>query len=225
MRYIQSFCLLAFIGGFFFISSVEGKEATCSKSPSIKPLVWGSPQAKIVVEEYSAPTCHICGIFSHFILPKLEKKYIETGLVRLEVYCLPYNKTDLKLAALIYQMPNPKKFYLFLLQNQELWLDKENPLKEVAQLARKFKMTPKAIDKALNNPRIEGDVVCQRMMCEQKGPITALPIFKIARVNIEGLLPWEDFDAILQKAQAHLNKEGSLINFQVKQGREKHDKK
>lgn len=185
----------------------------------VKPLRWGVPTAPIVVREYSSPTCHICGIFSKHVLPPFEDKYIRTGAVRLEVYCLPYNKIDLKIAMLIYQMPDPKAFYLFLLQNQELWLDKKDPLRAAIHLARGFRMNPRDIERAFKNPRIEEGLIRQRIACEQEGPINGLPVFKIGKADIQGLLPWEDFDAIIQKAQAHLKKEGSLETFKVKNGK------
>ena len=51
-------------------------------NPFLGEKVLGSPDATVTVIEYASLTCHACGNFHNYILPDLQKNYIDTGKIQ-----------------------------------------------------------------------------------------------------------------------------------------------
>ena len=61
-------------------------------SALITPRVLGDPNAPVLMIEYSSLTCPHCAAFHSGALPEIKERYIDTGMVRLEMRDYPLNE-------------------------------------------------------------------------------------------------------------------------------------
>jgi protein-disulfide isomerase len=86
-------------------------------------IVLGNPLAKVVVFEYSAPTCTHCAYFHKTFLPTLKAKYIDTNKIAYVIRSFISNKQDLDAAILTRCVPQEQflKMITILYAQQESW--------------------------------------------------------------------------------------------------------
>jgi protein-disulfide isomerase len=70
----------------------------------------GKPNAPVKVDEFVSLTCSHCADFYSNILPELEKRYVDTGKVRIIMHDFPLDGISLKAAAVARCMPADEYF-------------------------------------------------------------------------------------------------------------------
>lgn len=71
------------------------------KAPAVLPaMIMGSAKAPVLIEEFADYRCAACGAFSRGTAPKLIKKYVNAGVVRIAWRDLPENGAQSESAAI-----------------------------------------------------------------------------------------------------------------------------
>ena len=102
-------------------------------------VVLGNENAPVTIIDYSSFTCPTCAHFHNEVLPKLEKKYIETGKAKLIFRSYAARALDLQVSA-IPMCASKTKFYTFVkvfFKTQSNWAqDSSSPISTIENIAR-----------------------------------------------------------------------------------------
>jgi protein-disulfide isomerase len=144
--------------------------------------VLGKATAPIKVDEYVSITCVHCAEFYIKTLPELEKRYIDTGKVRIIAHDFPLSSLSLKGAAVAECMsddeyfPFLKTIYAALVAKDLVETDFETKLYQYASLGG----LPVAKAKACaNDIKLQDAIVADRAEALQKYKVDATPTFVI----------------------------------------------
>lgn len=104
--------------------------ASLEASPSAKSqqglpsVAMGQLNAPYTLVMFFSPTCAHCADYEQSELPKVYKKFIETGVVKFEAKILPVNGVDIAVGQLIWSQgaQNYFKNMLLFMQGQSTWL-------------------------------------------------------------------------------------------------------
>lgn len=163
----------------------------------------GKKDAPIKVDEFISLTCTHCAHFYNDILPDLEKKYVDTGKVRIVMHDFPLDGLGLKIAALARCMPEDEyfPFVKVLYKNQMNWVASSDAEKIVTQYAKLGGLAEDKAKACLLDSKMQDQVVAERTDAQQKYSIASTPTFVInnGTEKIEGAQPVEKFSAIFDK--------------------------
>jgi len=115
MRIVQKIIILAFL----FVFPSWGLSAN----------ILGNKQAKVVLEEYSSFTCPHCAYFHKFIMPELEKEFINTGKVLYVHHNFPTDELAVSASLIPFCINNGSDYFKFLnllFLTQENWVFETN---------------------------------------------------------------------------------------------------
>ena len=164
--------------------------------------ILGKADAPVTIVEYGSLTCPHCAHFAADILPKIEKKWIDSGKVRLVFRDFPLDQVALR-AEMVARCAPPERYYPvidMLFANQDKWvLDKDwrAALERLVQLAGIGK---KEVDSCLANKAVEDQVAGSRLVAAQQLGVDSTPTFFINGVKFEGEPTVEAFDQALTAA-------------------------
>lgn len=87
------------------------------------PVVFGSPQAKVIVTEWMSLDCSHCANFSEKIFPKIKEELIDKGLIRYQIEDSPNSMLALEAAVVARNMPRSRylPFISSLFSSQDRW--------------------------------------------------------------------------------------------------------
>ncbi len=86
-------------------------------------LVLGDRNSRVVVLEYSSPTCYHCAYYRNNVFPEVAKKYIETKKIAYVIRQFTVSRQDVEAASLIYCAPMEKRYSFIdiLYKQQQNW--------------------------------------------------------------------------------------------------------
>ncbi|MDD3370751.1 MAG: DsbA family protein [Alphaproteobacteria bacterium] len=169
--------------------------------------ILGDPKAPVRVDEYMSITCSHCADFFINTLPKIQKRYIDTGKVYFVVHDFPLNGLSLKSAAIAHCMPKDEYFafiktlYMSMMERNFGGAGSEAKLYQFAALGGLPKEKAKA---CANDPKIHEALIKDRTDAETRYQIEATPTFVInyGADVINGAQGIDAFAAILDRAIA-----------------------
>jgi protein-disulfide isomerase len=169
--------------------------------------VLGAESAPVTIYDYSSLTCPHCATFNNETLPLLKEKYIDTGKVKLVFRDFPLDRAALQ-AALIARCAKPARYYGFidvLFKSQGQWGRASDPAKALSQIAKLGGMGQEEIDacladKALMDGMLEAAVAAQKAAKIQSTPTF---VFNDGAERIEGALPLDKFEAVIERLLGH----------------------
>jgi hypothetical protein len=202
MKYF-SFLLVAML---FFFQGVEGQ-------PHLKEITYGVKNAPITLIEYSSFTCGVCSVFMNSTLKDLKREFIDTGKLFFVSRDFPMNGVDFKANLIVQASPDPAGLHAAIFENQALWFDKKEPLKEIMKIAMGLGMTQKQINQALGNTAMQKLITKMRREAEEKYTIDGLPVFIIGSKVITGLISMKKLRIVLNQALAHVASGKPLETF------------
>ncbi|TPD57656.1 hypothetical protein FIV46_16240 [Emcibacter nanhaiensis] len=182
----------------------------------------GDENAPVEIIEYASTTCGHCAHFNNDILPELEKKYVETGKVKLTFRHFMLNAIDMD-ASLISRCAAEKRYYPLLgmiFKRQEAWYQpkkyrelvdqygEETAFKmfsaqtrdEVAKVARMVGVSQADVDKCLASTELRDYLINSYKEAIEKYDVTGTPTFIINGVKHEGGYSFEALDEAISKA-------------------------
>jgi protein-disulfide isomerase len=187
------------------------KPATGKTSIKDDPFI-GSPDAPLVLVEFSDYQCPFCARFFSNTLPQIKKEYIETGKVKyvFKDFPLRFHKQAQKAAEAAHCAGEEGKYWELhdkLFENQSRLAEKD-----LIDHAQKLGLNMEAFKSCLDDNRF-AEGIKKDMEAGKKGSgVTGTPSFLLGRVNdkgevegdvIRGARPYEAFkdgiDALLKK--------------------------
>ncbi|ENN93367.1 DsbA family protein [Bartonella bovis] len=163
-----------------------------------KDRVEGDINAPVIIVEYASITCGHCADFYNNVLPKIRKKYIKTGKVKLIFREFAFDPRATAGFMLARCAPEGRYFPLIevLFQKQSEWVwveDSLTPLKKISLLAG---FTDESFEACLKDQSVLDEVNASFEHGKEFG-VTATPTFFINGNKYEGLMSEEDFFSII----------------------------
>jgi protein-disulfide isomerase len=183
--------------------AVEAQDA----SGAMVPRMIGKERAPVVIDEYISLGCPHCADFYLKTLPELEKRYVQTGKVRIVTHDYPLDGVSLKAAVLARCMP-PDMYFPFiqvLYENQTKWALAPNPDKVLTQYARLGGLDEGSAQQCLNNQNLQNAVVAERETAEQMYSVQSTPtfIFNNGAEKMEGASDISGFATLIDRMLAN----------------------
>ena len=167
--------------------------------------VLGNPAARVTLYEYSSFGCSHCADFHLEVLPKIIKKYVKKGKLRIVFVPLPLEKNSMD-AALLAECVAPNKYFSFaevLFKKQRDWSIAFDPKKVLIQLS--------ALSGVNNNKAtscLRDDITAARILKDRETGIKELkisgtPSFVVSSSKsndlIYGYRPFDFFDSLIKE--------------------------
>ena len=169
-------------------------------------IISGNKDAKTTIIVYESLTCSHCANFHKEIYPLLKKKYIDTGLAKIEFRHFPLDVAAFN-ASKIAQCKNNLstelglKILESLYSNQQAWV-KGNTIEEINENLKKFlKKEGFNLDfeKCINNKEIEDFVLNDRIEGTKEFKVNATPTIIINNKKFEKSLNYKNLKKSLEK--------------------------
>jgi len=201
---------LAVIAVFFALLAGIAPASAQVVGNSFPDRMIGQDRAPIVIDEYISLTCPHCADFYLNTLPKLEKKYVDTGKVRIILHDYPLDGASLKAAALARCMP-AEEFFSFiqvLYENQTKWALSANPDKILVQYARLGGLDADRAQACLSDPTLQSAVIAERSYASDQYGVQSTPtfIFNNGVEKMEGAAQIDAFATIIDRMLAQTHK-------------------
>ena len=185
-----------FISLILFFSFITGINA------ETKRIISGNENAKIIIIAYESLTCSHCADFHNDVYPQLKKKYIDTGLAKIEFRHFPLDVAAFN-ASKIAQCKNDQSLKILesLYSNQQAWI-KGNTVEEINKNLKNFiknqgfKLN---FEKCINDKEIEDFVLNDRIEGAKNFKINATPTIIINNKKFEKSLNYKNLKKLLEK--------------------------
>lgn len=144
--------------------------------PEIDDIVYGSPEAKVALVEYSSVNCTHCAAFRKAFRDPFKKAFLDTNKVQVILKHFPLDYTAVEYMSLIVKQPKDKWLDLFekALATQPEWLGKKPEV-----LAQVLGISEQDCKVALGCQTTKQLVMAKRFNAEQVVEINATPSFLI----------------------------------------------
>ena len=164
----------------------------------------GDAAAPVTIIEFASLTCPHCASFHVNTLPELEKRYIDTGKVRLVFREVYFNKPALWAAMIARCAPADRYFGIAdaLFATQASWAAEEDPQAMLGKLygvGRQAGLTNEAMDACMQDRALAEALVAEYQKNAAADGVEATPTFLINGEKV-GNMPWEEFQAKLDAA-------------------------
>jgi protein-disulfide isomerase len=164
--------------------------------------ILGKPDAPVTIVEYGSLSCPHCAHFATEVLPKLEKKWIDTGKVRLVFRDFPLDQVALR-AEMVARCAPPARYYPLidmLFASQDKWVLEKDWKAALERLVLLAGIGKKEVEACLADKAVENEVAGSRLVASQQLGVDATPTFFINGTKFEGEPTLEAFDQALTGA-------------------------
>ena len=159
----------------------------------------GRPNAPVPVIEYSSLGCSHCAAFHATVLPRLKTNYIDTCKVRWTVRDFPLGQLALA-GAVVARCAGPQGYLALLdalFHTQESWMTNADPIGALEKVARQAGLDKKRFDACLDDRKLVDGLVTRAREVEKT--VSGTPTFLINGERVVGMMPYEDFAAVLER--------------------------
>ncbi len=167
--------------------------------------VLGSPDAPVTIIEYSEYLCPFCRRFALETLPRIEEEYIDTGKVKLVFRDFPVHGDPAAAIAMVPECAADQgKFWemqLLLFDRAEEWSESEDILGTFRGYAEEIRIDPDELADCLELGTPWARIIEDYQLGKQDG-VSATPSFLINGSVIEGALPFEEFQRVIEEELA-----------------------
>ena len=189
--------------GLIWAFSASAFAAPISTEAALEERVLGDPNAPVTIIEYSSLTCPHCANFHSETLPDLKRKYIDTGKAKLILRDFPFDPIGAR-AAMVARCIEPKRYFKFvdgLFKTQASWAraNEQESLQALAGIAKLSGLSEDDFNACVANEAILDGILQRRLEGMQKHEVQATPTFIIQDEKIEGSLPIEEFEDVLNE--------------------------
>jgi protein-disulfide isomerase len=188
-------------------ATAQAPKADAAKVASLLAIgkndrILGKPDAPVTIVEYGLLSCPHCAHFATEVLPKLEKKWIDTGKVRLIFRDFPLDQVALR-AEMVARCAPPARFYPLiemLFASQDKWVLEKDWQAALERLVLLAGIGKKEVETCLADKAVEDQVAASRLVASQQLGVDATPTFFINGTKFEGEPTLEAFDQALTAA-------------------------
>ena len=164
--------------------------------------ILGEPDAPVTIIEYSSLTCPHCAKFHEETLPQVKKNWIEAGKARLVYRHFPLDGLALRAAAIANCFEGKRHFSFLdaMFASQSRWTRSEDPLTELAQMARLAGMGQEQFDKCVADEAEIDRILERRADGEATYEVNSTPTLIVNGQKVRGSMSYEDFAKVLEEA-------------------------
>ena len=132
----------------------------------------GNDQAKVKIKIFSSLTCPYCASFHKNVVPKIEKEYVNNGIVQLIFMDFPLDHAALNASKLINCVSTDKQIKLLdiIYEKQNEWAsasDIDEINNNLEKMFKKLGINISNFDKCLNNEDIENKILNGRIEAQK----------------------------------------------------------
>ena len=186
--------ILTFIFSLIFFPNISISE--------VKPIIDGTPGAKIKLVVFESLTCSHCANFHKNVYPQLKEEYLDTGLAKIEFRHFPLDIAAFN-ASKVSQCKNDGNSDILesLYANQQKWV-KGSSIQEANKNLQKFLKSEGFsidFDTCINNKEIEDFVLNDRIDGAKNFKVNATPTIIINNEKFEKPLNYKNLKKALEK--------------------------
>ena len=164
----------------------------------------GSYDAIVKIKIFSSLTCPHCANFHIKVVPKIIKKYVESGKVQLIFIDFPLDLAAFNASKLLHCVDQKKQisFLDIVYDTQSNWTngsnieDINNNLKKIA---KNLGISPEQFDKCLIDEDISDKILNNRIEANQKYSISSTPTIVINEKKLEGSVSFKNIKKKIEK--------------------------
>ena len=164
----------------------------------------GSYDAIVKIKIFSSLTCPHCANFHIKVVPKIIKKYVESGKVQLIFIDFPLDLAAFNASKLLHCVDQKKQisFLDIVYDTQSNWTngsnieDINNNLKKIA---KNLGISPEQFDKCLIDEDISDKILNNRIEANQKYSISSTPTIVINEKKLEGSASFKNIKKKIEK--------------------------
>ena len=167
-------------------------------------VVLGQDKATVKIKIFSSLTCPHCADFHIEVVPKIKKKYVDSGKVQLIFIDFPLDKVAFNASKLLHCL-NQKKRITFLdnvYKNQNQWTSGSN-LEEInnnlKEMGHTLGINANQFDKCLNDEVISDKILNGRIDAQKKYSINSTPTIIINEKKLEGSANFKNIEKNIDK--------------------------
>ncbi|MGI4744913.1 MAG: thioredoxin domain-containing protein [Janthinobacterium lividum] len=163
----------------------------------------GSPDAKVVVQEWFSLTCTHCAHFALTVFPEVKAKLIDTGKVFFVFHDFPLDQLALAAAAVARSLP-PDRYLPFidsLFASQDRWAFGADPATELGHQAALAGMAGPEYQ-ALSHDPLRDAIMAEQDDGQKRYDIQGTPTFIFGNDKAGLIETYADFAAATEKALA-----------------------
>lgn len=164
----------------------------------------GDPDAPVTVIEYASLTCNHCADFTINTLPKLKEAYIDTGKVYYILRDFPFDPIATA-GFMLSHCAGPDRYFGFvdtLFERQAQWAFTQTPMEDLKAIGRQGGFSEERFDQCMKDQRIFDHVKEVATRGAKTFGVRSTPTFFINGEKVEGAIPWNEFEPLIEKALA-----------------------
>ena len=167
-------------------------------------VVLGLDEAPIKIKIYSSLTCPHCANFHINVIPKIKKKYVETGKVQLIFFDFPLNQIAFNASKLLHCL-DKKKQLIFLdtiyeTQNELISGSTINDInKNLEKIVKNLGINSTQFDKCLIDESISDKILKYRIDASERYSINSTPTIIINEKKLKGSASFKNIEKEIEK--------------------------
>tara|TARA_X000000368_G_scaffold310345_1_gene248251 strand:- start:88 stop:693 length:606 start_codon:yes stop_codon:yes gene_type:complete len=167
-------------------------------------VVLGLDEAPIKIKIYSSLTCPHCADFHINVIPKIKKKYVETGKVQLIFFDFPLNQIAFNASKLLHCL-DKKKQLIFLdtiYETQNEWINGStiNDInKNLEKIVKNLGINSTQFDKCLIDESISDKILKYRIDASERYSINSTPTIIINEKKLKGSASFKNIEKKIEK--------------------------
>ena len=202
---IKYICKLSFLTNIFFICVLICFKSYAENITSNNTLVMlGEDNAPVKIKIFSSLTCPHCASFHMEVVPKIKKKYIDSGKVQLIFIDFPLDQAAFNASKLLHCLDSKKKIaYLDIIyENQEKWASGsslEEINKKLKKIVESLGISSDKFNKCLNDEVISNKILTNRIDGQRKYSINSTPTIIINEEKLEDSVSFKNISKKIEK--------------------------
>tara|TARA_B100001123_G_C15056459_1_gene925742 strand:- start:368 stop:874 length:507 start_codon:yes stop_codon:yes gene_type:complete len=166
--------------------------------------VLGANDAPVKIKVFSSLTCPHCASFHIKVIPKIKKKYIDSGKVQIIFIDFPLDQAAFNASKLLHCVDQNKKIKFLdnIYESQNKWTlgsDLEEINNNLRQIVRILGIDASKFDKCLNNEAVANKILNGRINGQEKYSINSTPTIVINEKKLEGSVDFKSIEKKIKK--------------------------
>ncbi len=167
-------------------------------------VVLGANDAPVKIKVFSSLTCPHCASFHIKVIPKIKKKYIDSGKVQIIFIDFPLDQAAFNASKLLHCVDQNKKIKFLdnIYESQNKWTlgsDLEEINNNLRQIVRILGIDASKFDKCLNNEAVANKILNGRINGQEKYSINSTPTIVINEKKLEGSVDFKSIEKKIKK--------------------------
>jgi len=164
----------------------------------------GSNKAEVKIKIFSSLTCPHCANFHIEVVPKIKKKYIDTGKVQLIFIDFPLDQVSFNASKILHCLNKNKqlKFLDIIYETQTKWTNGtsvEEINANLKKIVKNLGISSTEFDKCLADEAISDKILNGRINASKKYSINSTPTIVINEKKLEGSVSFEKIKKRIEK--------------------------